>query len=84
LGKARRNLFIGLRTPWTLANATVWDKTQRFTGRGLVLGGLTLVALGFALRDTGLFGAAIGLCAAAPIVAGIARSRSLYRGLQRT
>ncbi|HZZ66636.1 MAG TPA: SdpI family protein [Phenylobacterium sp.] len=84
LGKARQNLFIGLKTPWTLANATVWDKTQRFTGRGLVMGGLALVILGFALRETALLGAAIGLCAAAPILAGIARSRSLYRGLQRT
>jgi uncharacterized membrane protein len=84
LGKARQNQFIGLKTPWTLANATVWDKTQRFTGRGMVLGGVVLVALGFALRDTALLGAAIGLCAVAPILAGIVRSRSLHRGLQRT
>ena len=33
LGKAKRNFFIGIRTPWTLSSDTVWAKTH-------VLGGL--------------------------------------------
>jgi uncharacterized membrane protein len=28
-GKAQRNYFIGIRTPWTLANDKVWDETHR-------------------------------------------------------
>jgi hypothetical protein len=82
LGKARQNGFIGVKTPWTLANAGVWDKTHRFTGRGMVLAGLVLIVLGFALHDTTALGLAIGACSAVPPLAGVARSRSLYRGLQ--
>jgi uncharacterized membrane protein len=29
MGKAKRNYFIGIRTPWTLASDTVWDETHR-------------------------------------------------------
>jgi uncharacterized membrane protein len=83
LGKARQNGVIGIRTPWTLADATVWDKTHRFTGRGMVLGGLTLVILGFALSSAAVLAVAIALCAAGPMLAGFARSRSLYRSLHR-
>jgi uncharacterized membrane protein len=31
LGKVRRNFFIGVRTPWTLADETVWIRTHRVT-----------------------------------------------------
>ena len=84
LGKARQNGFIGVKTPWTLANAGVWDKTHRFTGRAMVLGGLLLIAAGFALHDTTALGLAIGACAAAPLLLGAAHSRSLYRALPRS
>jgi len=30
IGKAKRNYFIGIRTPWTLASEKVWDKTHKF------------------------------------------------------
>lgn len=29
LEKAKRNWFVGIRTPWTLSNDTVWDKTHK-------------------------------------------------------
>ena len=29
LGKAQRNWFIGIRTPWTLSSDTVWNKTHK-------------------------------------------------------
>ena len=32
MSKARRNYFIGIRTPWTLASDTVWDETHRVGG----------------------------------------------------
>lgn len=28
--KAKRNFFIGIRTPWTLSSDKVWDETHRF------------------------------------------------------
>jgi len=33
VGKAKRNWFIGIRTPWTLSSDVVWDKTHRLGGR---------------------------------------------------
>jgi uncharacterized membrane protein len=47
LPKARRNHFIGIRTPWTLADEHVWDKTHRFAGPLLMLGGVGIVAATF-------------------------------------
>jgi uncharacterized membrane protein len=32
LQRARRNMFIGIRTPWTLTSDLVWDKTHRLGG----------------------------------------------------
>ncbi len=39
LGKVRRNFWIGVRTPWTLANERVWDATHQFAAKTFVLGG---------------------------------------------
>ena len=77
LGKARQNPVVGLKTPWTLADPRVWDKTHRFTGRAMVIGGLALIGLGLLLHDGTLLGLAIGLCTAAPMLAGALRSRTL-------
>ena len=40
LGKVRRNFFIGIRTPWTLASERVWYATHRLGARTLVAGAL--------------------------------------------
>ena len=77
LGKARQNRVVGLKTPWTLADPRVWDKTHRFTGRAMFLGGLVLIGLGVLLQEGTQLGLAIGLCTAAPILAGALRSRTL-------
>jgi len=49
MGKIRRNFYIGVRTPWALANERVWNATHRLAAKTFVLGGLaglTLVAMG--------------------------------------
>jgi immunity protein, SdpI family len=33
MGKVRRNFWMGVRTPWTLANERVWNDTHRLAGR---------------------------------------------------
>jgi len=33
ISKAKRNYFIGIRTPWTLASDSVWDKTHALGGK---------------------------------------------------
>jgi uncharacterized membrane protein len=79
LGKARQNAVVGIKTPWTLADSRVWDKTHRFTGRAMFGGGLVLIALSFLLHDATALGAAIAVCAALPPLVGIGHSRALSR-----
>ena len=43
--KARRNSLVGIRTTWSLANDTVWQKSQRFGGIVSVAGGFLQVVL---------------------------------------
>lgn len=40
MGKVRRNFFIGIRTPWTIANERVWNATHRFAAKTFFAGGL--------------------------------------------
>ncbi len=42
LGKVRKNFFIGIRTPWTLASDEVWARTHRLGGWCVVLAGLIM------------------------------------------
>jgi uncharacterized membrane protein len=41
LGKVRRNFWIGVRTPWTLASDAVWIQTHRVAAWLFVIMGLT-------------------------------------------
>ena len=41
----RRNFYIGIRTPWTLADEEVWVRTHRWGGRVFVAGGVVTVML---------------------------------------
>lgn len=40
LGRVRHNYFMGIKTPWTLANEEVWRRTHRLGGRLFVVAGL--------------------------------------------
>ena len=40
LGKVRRNFFIGVRTPWTIASEPVWNATHRLAAKTFFAGGL--------------------------------------------
>ncbi|MFZ5921349.1 MAG: SdpI family protein [Chloroflexota bacterium] len=41
--KAKRNFFIGIRTPWTLTNDEVWDKTHQLGSKLFVAGGVVTI-----------------------------------------
>ncbi|MGE0480629.1 MAG: SdpI family protein [Phycisphaerae bacterium] len=43
MGKIRRNFYLGIRTPWTLANDLVWERTHRVGGRVFVAVGLATI-----------------------------------------
>ncbi len=48
IGKARRNFFIGVRTPWTLSSDRVWQRTHERASVGYkAAGALTLLAIPF-------------------------------------
>jgi len=49
LRKAKRNFFIGIRTPWTLSSDTVWDKTHQ-------LGAILFMVSGVLAFLGGIFG----------------------------
>jgi len=50
LGKVRRNFWVGIRTPWTLASEDVWVATHRLAARML----LTAGALGVLVAVLGM------------------------------
>lgn len=47
MGKLQRNFWAGIRTPWTLASDTVWERTHRVGGWLMVGIGLVGVAMSF-------------------------------------
>ncbi|MCD6274410.1 MAG: SdpI family protein [Candidatus Aenigmarchaeota archaeon] len=50
----KRNWFIGIRTPWTLSNDAVWDKTHKFGGKLFKISGI-VVLFGIFFRNYALF-----------------------------
>ncbi|HXU26343.1 MAG TPA: SdpI family protein [Bacteroidia bacterium] len=47
----RPNYFIGIRTPWTLENETVWKKTHHLAGRLFMAGGILTIILSFIITN---------------------------------
>ncbi|MBH0160527.1 SdpI family protein [Fictibacillus sp. 26RED30] len=47
LPRIKHNYFIGVRTPWTLANEKTWRKTHQLSGKLFVMAGILLVAISF-------------------------------------
>lgn len=46
------NYFIGIRTPWTLENETVWKKTHKLGGKMWFIGGILIVILSIILNKS--------------------------------
>jgi uncharacterized membrane protein len=79
LGKVRRNFWIGIRTPWTLADDRVWNQTHRLGAWLFVLAGVVgfvgvLVGVPFPLLFVGFMLAVLW-----PVV----YSLILYKRLER-
>jgi uncharacterized membrane protein len=47
LRKAKRNFFIGIRTPWTLSSDTVWNKTHQLGATLFMASGALAIIGGF-------------------------------------
>ena len=58
LPRARPNWLFGIRTPWTLTNDRVWERTHRLGGMTFVAAGLLLIVSAF-LAPAMMFGVLI-------------------------
>lgn len=86
MGKVQRNFWIGIRTPWTLANNQVWEKTHRlgawlFVGAGVL--GLLSLFLTTLIPMPVMIGVWIGLLGLAGIIPAI-YSLVYYKQLERS
>jgi len=82
LGKVRRNFWVGVRTPWTLASERVWNDTHRLAGRMFVAAaGIGFVMLLLPLPTMTVFLLVIGLIMASAIIPAV-YSAVLYKSLE--
>lgn len=68
LQRVRSNYFMGIRTPWTLSNETVWKKTHRLSGKIFFIGGLLIIISAFlpdGYKSVIMWGSIV-LCVAVP------------------
>ncbi|MBX0329512.1 SdpI family protein [Oscillochloris sp. ZM17-4] len=60
LGRVQPNYFVGIRTPWTLADPEIWRRTHRMGGRMIAGAGALLVVLGLVAPTESSFVLGIG------------------------
>lgn len=61
---AKRNFFIGIRTPWTLSSDYVWEETHKLGSKMFILGGAVTIISAF-LGENGIWLMLAALLAAA-------------------
>ncbi len=66
--KFKPSYFTGVRTPWTLSDPDVWNRTQRLGGRMFFVLGIVLVGGGLLLPETANFLLILGGVAGVTIV----------------
>jgi uncharacterized membrane protein len=76
IGKAKRNFFIGIRTPWTLSSDTVWAKTHAL-GKWTFIGAGIVSILSAFLGEDGFW--AIMICVFAAAIIPIVYSYILWK-----
>jgi len=68
MGKVRKNFFIGIRTPWTLASDEVWSRTHRLGGKVFILIGLFMMLNAFVRFPVQWLIASIVIVALVPVI----------------
>ena len=82
LPKLRWNYVVGVRTPWTLADERVWDRTHRFGGWAMVLGGLAILIGGLIPPYGGKPGLVAGIGGAVALLT-VVHSYLVWRDLRK-
>ena len=69
--KVKHNYTFGIKTPWTIASETVWNKTHRMAGPLWMVGGIVVMAMVF-VKDQNLAftvsGVVLGIITVIPMV----------------
>lgn len=78
MGKIKHNYFMGIKTPWTLADPDVWNRTHRFTGRLWFLVGVVTIPCALWLPER-FFAVIFGMGMLLSTGAGIVMSYVWYR-----
>jgi immunity protein, SdpI family len=79
LPRLPRNFYVGIRTPWTIADERVWRATHRFAGAAMMAGGLLAFALVIAQPSHLLPMVLLASAVFAPVV----HSLVVYKKLER-
>jgi uncharacterized membrane protein len=81
----RANYFIGIRTPWTLENQTVWKETHKLAGKIWFIGGLVIIVSSLLLDKEANFRLFIGtiiVISLIPVIYSFFKFRSLSNSLE--
>jgi uncharacterized membrane protein len=79
LGKVRRNFYVGVRTPWSLANERVWYATHRLAAKTFVAAGL----VGLVVTAVGLYDWLTIAILASGVLVPVIYSLVYYKQLER-
>ncbi|MCB0374069.1 MAG: SdpI family protein [Muricauda sp.] len=79
----KANYFIGIRTPWTLENETIWKETHILGGKVWFVGGLLAIISSLLLEPQINFKVFMGITIIIALIP-IVYSYLLYRKLQKT
>jgi hypothetical protein len=79
MGKVRRNFYLGIRTPWTLASERVSHATHRLAGRSMVVAGLAALVPVLAGAAVWTVAAALGTGLLLPVVFSLVHYKQLER-----
>lgn len=78
----RANYFIGIKTPWTLENETVWKETHKLAGKMWFVGGFIIILSSLILDKKPNFSVFIGITiiiSVVPVIYSFFKYRSLLR-----
>lgn len=79
--KAKRNYFIGIRTPWTLSSDEVWERTHKLGGRLFITAGIITTILAAFLSEIAIW-VMLGMVLAAAIIS-VVYSYAIFRRLEK-
>ena len=79
LGRVQRNFYLGIRTPWTIANDSVWTATHRLAAKLFVIAGI----VGLVLLALGVQGSSVLFPVLAAVLISVIYSFVVYKQLER-